>query len=82
MRSRISQVITMRLALSLAFVALATPTALVQNILPRTTYFMDSYGNPAGSATTNPVAGQTVFNDQYGAYEGVISKTEPNQYGA
>ena len=71
----------MRLGLTLTFIALATPAAMAQNILPRTTYFYDSYGNIAGSATTNPMTNQTVINNQYGGYEGVISKTGPNQYG-
>lgn len=60
------------------FVFFATG-AQAQNILPRTTYFYDSYGNISGSATSNPVTGQTVINNQYGGYEGSINPAGPGK---
>ena len=64
----------------LSFAILAGSAANAENILPKTTYFYDSYGNITGSATTNPMTNQTVFNNQYGGYEGTVNKTGPGQY--
>lgn len=70
----------MRKLLIVSQILFSVTAANAQNILPRTTYFYDSYGNISGSATTNPMTNQTVINNQYGGYEGSINKTGPGQY--
>lgn len=68
-----------KLLIAIQFVLVAT-SANAQNMMPKTAYFYDSYGNISGSATTNPMTGQTVINNQYGGYEGSINRTGKNQY--
>lgn len=71
----------MRKFLIMAPILLVSGYANAQNILPKTTYFYDSYGNISGSASSNPVTGQTTFSNQYGSYEGSVNRIGPNQYG-
>lgn len=55
-------------------IAMAATGAHAQSFFPKTTYFYDSYGNMAGSASTNPTTSPTIFNNQYGGNVGSVRK--------